>query len=350
MRDTFGAIDGAQRARFAVGYGAADPSRPFVLGSALMPASWVNVTEGSGSVASTAADMVRFLRSLSAAASGRGGLGLSPAAARAFTSHSVPEGSLGARYGNGLMHRTNEGRSLLHHTGGMVSFSSSFHLDTASGCGAFASSSLNLYADYRPRLLTLYATEALCAAREGRAIPPSPPLTNKIENAADFVGRYGSGPGAFEICGEHNLTLLAGGTAVPLHLKEDDVLASNHPLMGAWPFRFLREDKRVAAAGWGAETFVREGAKANVIPSDPGLAQLAGRYENDSPWELVRRVVERGGRLWLDGVTPLHALPNGSWRPGEDKWNPERIRFANFVGGRPQTMFYSEVPFVRRNA
>jgi hypothetical protein len=36
-------------------------------------------------------------------------------------------------YGNGLMHVGNAGRSYLHHTGGMVSFSSSFHLDTGSG-------------------------------------------------------------------------------------------------------------------------------------------------------------------------------------------------------------------------
>ena len=67
-------------------------------------------------------------------------------------------------YGNGLMHVGTGGRAYLHHTGGMLSFSSSFHVDVASGVGAFASSTINAFAEYRPRLLTMFAVDAIGAA------------------------------------------------------------------------------------------------------------------------------------------------------------------------------------------
>src|SRR6476646_918122 len=133
MTRTRGAITGADRLHYAQGYEAADGTIPFVRGAPLAPAAWVDVTFGAGSVASTAGDMTRFLRSLANAAQGRGGLGLTPAHAQAFTRQLVPSDAPGMSYGNGLMHVANGGRSYLHHTGGMVRFASSFHVDPASG-------------------------------------------------------------------------------------------------------------------------------------------------------------------------------------------------------------------------
>ena len=70
----------------------ADLTAAFARGVPLAPAAWVDVTFGAGSVASTADDMIRFMRSLADAAQGRGGLGLVAAAgASAFTSHAVRE-------------------------------------------------------------------------------------------------------------------------------------------------------------------------------------------------------------------------------------------------------------------
>ena len=85
--------------------------------------------------------------------------------------HAVPSDTPGMSYGNGLMHVGNGGRSYLHHTGGMVSFSSSFHVDVASGVGAFASSTLSAFAEYRPRLLTRFAVDALTNAAAGKPLP-----------------------------------------------------------------------------------------------------------------------------------------------------------------------------------
>src|SRR6185369_16797610 len=89
MGRTRGAILGGDRMLYAQGYEAADQTAVFARGVPLAPASWVDVTFGAGSVASTGTDMIRFMRSLADAAQGRGGLGLSPAQAKIFTSHAV---------------------------------------------------------------------------------------------------------------------------------------------------------------------------------------------------------------------------------------------------------------------
>src|SRR4051812_43040690 len=175
MAQTRGAILGADRQLFAQGYEAADPTAVYARGVPLAPAAWVDVTFGAGSVASTSSDMIRFLRALADAAQGRGGLGLSPAQAKLFTTHAVPSDTPGMSYGNGLMHVRNGARSYLHHTGGMVSFSSAFHLDVESGAGAFASSSLSAFAEYRPRMLTRFAVDVLTDAMAGRPLSPPPP-------------------------------------------------------------------------------------------------------------------------------------------------------------------------------
>ena len=190
MGRTRGAIIGADRTLYAQGYEAADQSAVFARGVPLAPAPWVDVTFGAGSVASTGTDMIRFMRSLADAVQGRGGLGLSPAQARIFTSHAVPSDTPGMSYGNGLMHVGNAGRSYLHHTGGMVSFSSAFHIDVASGVGAFASAPLSAFAEYRPRLLTRFAVDALTNALAGHPLPTPPALDVRLPAPANYVGQF----------------------------------------------------------------------------------------------------------------------------------------------------------------
>ncbi len=85
MSRSRGAILGPDRIRYAQGYEAADQITPFVRGAPLAPAAWVDVTDGAGCVASTADDMNRLLRSLANAVQGRGGLGLTPQGAKAYT-------------------------------------------------------------------------------------------------------------------------------------------------------------------------------------------------------------------------------------------------------------------------
>ena len=107
-------------------------------------------------------------------------------------------------------------RAYLHHTGGMVGFSSSFHVDVASGVGAFASSNISAFAEYRPRLLTQFAVDAL-TERGGRTpLPSAATARNPLANAASYVGRYPGPAGTFEVRSGNPLTIVANGQSAPL--------------------------------------------------------------------------------------------------------------------------------------
>ena len=349
MSRSRGAIVGADRPLYAQGFEAADQVAPYVRGVALRPAPWVDVTFGAGSVGSTAEDMLPFLRALSDAVQGKGALGLTPEQARAFATHAVPSETAGMSYGNGLMHVGNAGRTYLHHTGGMLSFSSSFHVDIASGVGAFASSTLNAFAEYRPRLLTRFAVDALTNALAGRPVPGSPPLETPLANAASYVGRYLGPAGAFEVRPGAPLTIVADGRSAALQQVDDNLFRTTHPIFRNYSLMFERIAGRVAFAGWGPNSYVREGVGVDVPASDSRLQKLAGRYVDDNPWFGAAPVVERGGKLWLGTETPMTKIGDNLWRVGKESWSPERASFGNFIDGRPQTFIFSGEKFLRHD-
>jgi CubicO group peptidase (beta-lactamase class C family) len=349
MRRSRGAIIGADRTMYAQGYEGVDPTAVFAWGLPMAPAAWVDVTFGAGSVASTAEDMTRFLRALASAVQGRGGLGLSLPQAKLFTTHAVSSDTPGMSYGNGLMHVGNAGRSYLHHTGGMVSFSSSFHVDVASGAGAFASSTISAFAEYRPRLLTRFAADALTNAATGKPLPVPPPLDPPLPNAASFAGRYSGPSGAIEIQPGNPLTLVANGQSAPLQWWGGDIFRTIHPAFRQFSLMFERTKGAITGASWGPLSFVRGGSSAPTAPSNPELARLAGRYINDSPWIGTAIVVERGGKLWIGTETPMAKIGDNLWRVGDEVWSPERASFANFIDGRPQTFIFSGEKFIRHD-
>jgi len=345
MARSRGAIVDADRIFYAQGYEAADQVSAYARGVPLAPAPWVDVTFGAGSVASTADDMLPFLRALADAVQGRGMVGLSPQQARAFTKHAVPSETPGMSYGNGLMHVGEAGRAYLHHTGGMLSFSSSFHVDVASGIGAFASSTINAFAEYRPRLLTRFAVDALTNALGGKPIPTAPPLLAPLANAASYVGRYSGPAGSFEIRKGAPLTIVAAGQSAPLELVADEVFRTTHPSFRQYSVKL----EGSGLAGWGPNSYVREGSRGVLPKSDPSLARLTGRYVNDNPWFGAAPVVERGGRLWIGTETAMTKIGDNLWRVGKESWSPERASFANLIDGRPQTMIFSGEKFRRHD-
>ena len=349
MKRSRGAIVGADRALYAQGYEAVDPTIPFARGMPLKPAAWVDVTFGAGCVASTAEEMNSFLRSVASAAQGRGGLGLSPQLAKLFTSRSVPSDTPGMTYGNGLMHVGEGGRSYLHHTGGMVSFSSSFHVDVASGVGAFAGSTISAFAEYRPRLLTRFAVDAVTNALAGRPLPAPPSMDVAQPNPAAFVGGYVGPSGAFDVRAGIPLTIVTRRGEAPLQPWGNDLFRTTHPDFRAFTLKFERKGGAIIGAVWGPAAFLRQGSTAAVPKSDPALAGLAGRYVNDSPWWGVFTVVERGGKLWLGTETPMTRIGENLWRVGEQSWSPERASFENVIDGRPQTLVLSGEKFLRHD-
>ena len=349
MSRTRGAITDGDRQLYAQGYEAAD-QMPFARGVPLAPAAWVDTTSAAGSIASTADDMVRFLRTMANAAQGRGGMGLSPEAAKAFTAHSVSSDEPGMTYGNGIMHVGSGKRSYLHHTGGMVSFSSSYHVDVASGVGAFASAAISAFAEYRPRSLTRFAVDALTDAAAGHPLPTPPKLGTPLAYVATaYVGRYAGPDGSFEVQAGSPLTIVADGKSAPLQPWGGELFRTTHPSFRSFSLLFDRKGSNVSAASWGPSTYLRNGSTARVPTSDRELAKLAGRYVNDSPWLGMAQVVERGGRLWLGTEIPMTRLGDNQWRIGEESWSPERGSFANVMDGRPQTFIFSGEKFVRHD-
>jgi CubicO group peptidase (beta-lactamase class C family) len=350
MARSHGAILASDRLLYAQGYEAADQITPFVRGAPLAPAAWVDVVEGAGCVASTADDMNRFLRSLANAAQGRGGLGLSAASAKAYAGHAVPSDTQGMTYGNGLMHVANAGRSYLHHTGGMVSFSSSFHIDLASGVGAFASSTITAFADYRPRLLSRFAVDALTSALAGKLLPSPPRVDTPLANPVAYVGRYSGPGGLFEIRAGKPLTLVADGRSADLEYVGGNLFRTLHPSFRRFSLMVEKKAGVVTGAAWGPNVYVHGGSGGSVPASDTGLARLAGHYANDNPWWTgIGTIVERGGKLWLGTETPLTKIGDNLWRVGDESWSPERASFANVIDGRPQTLIFSGERFVRRD-
>ena len=350
MRRSRGAIVGEDRLLYAQGYEAADPTVPIARGVPLAPAAWVDVTFGAGSVASTAEDMNRFLRSLANAAQGRGGLGLGAQQAQAFTHHFVPSDTPGMSYGNGLMRVGNAGRTCLHHTGGMVSFSSSLHLDVASGVGAFASSTISAFAEYRPRLLTRFAVDALTNALAGRPLPAPSSLEVPLANPAAYVGRYSGPGGTVEVlAGSPLIIRSANGEVAALQPWGGELFRTTHSQFRRFTLKFERTGVAVTGLSWGPETFLRDGSGRAAPPSEPKLALLAGRYISDSPWLGSTTVVERGGKLWIGTETPMTPIGDNLWRVGPEAWSPERASFANFIDGRPQTFIFSGEKFLRHD-
>jgi CubicO group peptidase (beta-lactamase class C family) len=349
MIRTRGALKAADRLLYAQGYEPADLSVPFVRGSPLRPSAWVDSTSAAGSTASTAADMMRYLQGVAGAARGSGGMGLSPKAALAWATHDVPSDSPEMRYGNGLMHVEDKGRRYIHHTGGMVSFSSSFHVDTGNGIGAFASTNFSAFPEYRPRKVTFFAVQALAAAEAGQPIPDPPALASPIKQPEDYVGRYTGPSRSFEVRGGPGLTIVSNGSSAPLEAAGGDLFVTSHPEFRNFTLMFERPDKAVTGASWGPDSFVREGSTTRVPPGNPQLARLAGHYYNDSPWWPPVVVVERAGKLWLGTDTPLTPIGKNLYRVGEESWSPERASFADFMNGEPQTFVFSGTEFSRQD-
>lgn len=337
MGATRGAIQWADRARYPASYSPLRPDRPVLTSMALAPAPWTDVDLGAGSVASTLGDMAKYLNFLIAVGQGRGAPILTDAQARLWLANPVAQDAANPAdtYGLGLMHRSDEGRALLHHTGGMVNFSSSFHVDSAAGLGAFASCAVGGL-NYRPRQITLYALRALRAAAAGAAIPPPPELGALPANAADFVGTYGDGNSRLDIL--PGLVALLDGARVPLQAPAPNLFVTAHPGLVDWPLLAVRRDKVVIAIDHGTRRFVRAGATAALPATPPELAALAGRYQSDDPWTGGLSIVARGDVLLLGGTDPLRRIGKDEWTLAEPANSPERLRFDAHVNGVPQVI------------
>ncbi len=342
------------RKLMAVGYEPLNEGKPFPLNGTLAEAQWIEVDIAAGSIASTPADMSKYVRMLLNRGALPKGRLISEDSFRSFTKSVVDSPYRGepAAYGYGLWVSDIGGHTRLRHTGGMVAFSSSLDADVTGGIGAFASVNANLRG-YRPVAVTKYAIELFNASLEGKKLPdpPAPPPSPEvIKNAAEYAGEYTSPDGKklVLVAEGEKLILVHGGRRVVLERAGGaDRFIVKHPDFETFLLGFLRESRLVTEAFYGPDWYA--GARytgPRTFEPRKDWEGYAGHYFNDSPWYGDTRVVYRKGKLFLEGVQQL--VPRGDGKFGfGDPESPDWLSFESIIDGRAMRLSYSGIVFRR---
>jgi CubicO group peptidase (beta-lactamase class C family) len=349
-------ISNALRSRMAVGYSPEFEDRPFPLRGRLAEAAWIEVDTAAGGVASTAVDMVAYMRMLLNRGAAPSRRLISEKSFELLTKPVVKAPFRGeeASYTYGFwVSQNREGATHLRHTGGMVAFSSCMDADLTNGLAAFASVNASL-SGYRPIAVTKYALELLSAERAGRELPAPPealPPPDEVKNAADYAGTY-TGPDGRQLVLSavgNRLLLTHKGRAVALERSGGpDSFIVKHPEFELFRLVFTRVDGKVVEAGHGADWYTAPSYKvARTYEYPKEWEAYVGRYRHESAWYGSTRIVLRRGALWLEGEQLLQPLPDGSFSLGPPEETAERVRFLDINGGRALRMNVSSVVYYR---
>ncbi|HSN85723.1 MAG TPA: serine hydrolase domain-containing protein [Thermoanaerobaculia bacterium] len=340
------------RPRMPVSYWPLYDDRPFPRHGPLVEAPHLAMDNAAGCIASTPHDMALYMAMLLNRGRGSSGPVVSEESFARFIKPAIPSPSFGpgAGYGYGIAVQPVEGRTLLRHTGGMVSFSSAMQVDLDAGVGAFASVNASL-SGYRPNAVVAYALAALRAARENRAIPAAPEFDDPftVSNAADHAGTYTSPDGRKLVVArtEERLELVHNGERIALEQLGPDAFLISDDAFALFPLIFGREGDAVVEVSHGADWYPGERYKGPRTFETPAeWKAYAGHYRNEDPWQGSARVVLGKGRLWLGG-TPLVPLGPGLFRLGEEEHAPDRVRFEEVFNGKAYRAVLSGTEFRR---
>ena len=347
MSETKGVIVTADRAKAAVGYEPFRDDEVYARPGELAPAPNMMMDDTAGCIQSTPGDMARYLRMLLNRGKAPQGRIVSE---ESFALMATPyikaeEFSSTASYGYGIAVDTLDGHKILRHTGGMVAFASSIHVDLDGGVAAFAS--INAMQGYRPTAVTEYAVRLARAQHESKPLPDAPAIADPmlLDNAAEYAGTFTAPIGAalrFAADGKR-LSLVMGDRTVPLQHAGDDSFVSTVPgAMAAYPISFGRagDEKKpgaVVEVSYGPEWFAGEkytGAKSFHVADEYAL--FAGHYRSDSPWGGDGRVYVLKDKLVVEG-TSLSPLGRAIFRVGE-AWSPITAEFLIPFDGRPRLL------------
>jgi D-alanyl-D-alanine carboxypeptidase len=339
----------------AIGYEPLNEGRPFPLHGTLAEAQWLEVDVAAGSIASTPADMAKYLRMLLNRGALPKGRLISEEGFKLFTKPAINSPYRGepASYGYGLWVSDIEGHTRLRHTGGMVAFSSSIDVDLTSGVGAFASVNANLRG-YRPVAVTKYAIELFSASLDGKKLPDAPAAAappDEVKNAVEYAGEYEapSGKKLVLVAEGEKLMLVHAGRRVTLErpAAAGDRFIVKHPDFETFMLGFVRDNRVVTEAYHGSDWYAGlrySGPRTFEVRKD--FASYEGHYFNDSPWYGDARVVYRKGRLYLDGLQPLVARGDGKFGIGDPE-APDWVSFDSIIDGRAMRLNFSGIPFRR---
>jgi len=289
--------------------------------------------DAAGSITSTPGDMALYLQMLL----NRGQRIVSEASFAAFSTPYIeaPEFSPTAFYGYGIGVDKLDGHTILRHTGGMVSFASSIHVDLDGGVAAFAS--INAMQGYRPTPVTQFAVQLMNGKRP---VSPALPGTD-ISDASDYVGVYTTGNGRkLEVMADSGrLSLLSGAAAIPLEQTGGDTFVTSAPGWEHFPLLFGRTQGHVVELAYGSDWYTNaryQGTRSYPEPAE--LLAFAGFYQSESAWSGSVRIVLRKGSLWADGATLLQPIGNALFRMGDETWGPDTAEFHYVVEGKAQLL------------
>lgn len=345
-------ISHESRARMPVSYWPMYDDRPFQRHGPLVEAPYIVMDNAAGSIASVPTDMALYMRMLL----NRGRTEREPLLSEeSFTLFkqpviAAPSFGEGASYAYGIAVQPVENRTILRHTGGMVSFSSAMQVDLDAGFGAFASANASL-AGYRPNAVAAYALAVLRAAAGGKPLPEAPAFDDpyRVPRAADYTGTFTAPDGRKLVLAAEGdlLKLVHKGEKVPLERLAPDTFFVSHRDFALFPLSFERKDQAVAEAIHGPDWYAGERYKGpQKFESPPEWQAYAGHYRNESPWEGSGRVVLRQGRLWLGGA-PLFPLGGALFRIGEEEHSPDRVLFDEVINGKARRAVVSGVEYRR---
>jgi CubicO group peptidase (beta-lactamase class C family) len=346
-----------------------EDDRPYPRMGALTRAPSLTFYAASGCIASTAADMNRYILMMLRRGEGPKGRLLSLESFALMTKKHIATGGPGSKSGYGYAWMTDEidGKPVIRHTGGMQSFMSSIHIDLDAGFGAFAS--INAQQNYRPVPVTAYATRLYRAAAAKSASPKMPAVDPDAGLVtADYAGTYTHKDGRSIVvtASGKDLRFAVDGKAHVLDNLGDDRFACTDPAWRLFTFLFTRAKRAddvakgapnpVLALSWARDSYLRAGAalpapvEADTVTLTPEqLRAYEGHYGNGRAWTTSVRVVARDGRLWadsFDGITPLASLGAHRFRPADERSIPDTVTFSA-DGVVPRTLAISATTLVR---
>lgn len=346
-------ITNETRPQMAVGYKPIIEGQPYPSHGTLAEAQWLEMDMAAGSIASTPADMAKYIRMLVNRGALPKGRLVSEETFNLFIKPAISSRFRGeeASYGYGLWISDIGGNTRLRHTGGMVAFSSSLDVDVSSGVGAFASVNANLRG-YRPVAVTKYAVELMNASLAGKPLPtapPPPPSPTEVTNAGDYAGVFTSPDNkTLEFKAEGNkLILVYKQRQIVLERAGRDQFLVKDPDFAVFLLGFARDKEKVVEAYHGSDWYAGPnypGPRTFTHPKE--WDGYTGHYYNDSPWYGNSRVVLRKGQLYVDGVQPL--IPRSDGKFGiNDPEAPDWISFESIINGRAMRLNLSGVIFRR---
>ena len=366
MTETKGVITTSSRDRMATGYEPYWDDEVYPRQGRLAPAPNLVMDDTAGCIASTPGDMARYARMMLNRGQGPEKRIVSE---ESFVLFSTPyikadDFSPTASYGYGIAVDVLDGHKILRHTGGMVSFASSIHVDLDGGVAAFAS--INAMQGYRPTAVTEYAVRLLRAQKESKALPDAPVIADptESENSGDYAGTYSTALGkkmVFETRGKR-LVLIDGSDAIPLqHAGSDSFLSTVEGKFAEYTFEFGRSNGHSEKQGghqksdkkqpvievlYGPEWYTNAAFDGPRVYAVPPYEIYAGRYQSDSAWGGDARVYLQKDRLVLSG-SPLTPIGNGLFRVGEESWLPDTVEFLCVAEGKAQLLKSGGLDFWR---